>query len=71
MKERTKIILPVIIFFGGLLTVFFGRQGQVSADVYSTFSNNLYTFLIAIGFFLIAIAAIITLFIIANSESKK
>lgn len=72
MKQRTKIFLPIVIAFVGILAVVAGRQGQVSADVYSQASNTLlYVVLTASGFLLIAVAAIIALFMIASSEDNK
>ncbi len=71
MGKRSKIILPIAIFFAGLAAVLVGRQSQVSADIYSqTGTSTIYLFLMAAGFLLIAVAAIITLFIIASGEKR-
>ena len=71
MKIRTKIILPIVIVFLGMAAIFIGRQGQVNADIYSQTGNvTLYILLTAAGFLLIAVAAIIALFMIASSEKK-
>ncbi|OIN88905.1 hypothetical protein CO019_00630 [Candidatus Berkelbacteria bacterium CG_4_9_14_0_2_um_filter_42_30] len=72
MNIRTKIILPIIVIFLGIVSIFIGRQGQVNADIYSqSGSVTLYVLLTAAGFLLIAVAAIIALFMIASSETKK
>jgi TRAP-type uncharacterized transport system fused permease subunit len=71
METKSKIILPAILLFVGVVTVIAGRQGQVNADVMSTSNgNSLYVLLTAAGFLLIAVAAIIVLFIIASSSSS-
>ena len=71
MNIRTKIILPIVVVFLGVMTIFIGRQGQVNADIYSQSGNVvLYVLLTAVGFLLIAVAAIIALFMLANSEKK-
>jgi len=71
MKTRTKIILPIVIFLVGVVTVFIGRQGEISADVTTQIADNsIYVFLMAAGFLLMAVAAIVALFAIASSEKK-
>ena len=72
MNTRSRIILPVAIFFVGLATVLIGRSTGVSADAANLSSNSsLYILLTAAGFLLIAISAIVVLFMIASSEDKK
>jgi len=72
MKNRKAIILPIVVFILGILAVLTGRQGQVGADIPSAVSANtaIYIFLMAAGFLLIAVAAIIALFMIASGEKK-
>lgn len=72
MKNRKIIFLPVISFVLGIFLVVAGRQGQVSANIPSTAgtSGSTYLLLVATGFLLIAVAAIIALFIVASSEKK-
>ena len=71
MTKKSKIILPIIVFFAGLALVLVGRQSQVSADIYfQSGTSTIYLFLMAAGFLLIAVSAIITLFIIASDEKK-
>jgi len=71
MNIRTKIILPIVVLFLGIAAIIIGRQGQVNADIYSAAGNStLYVLLTAAGFLLIAVAAIIALFMIASSEKK-
>ncbi|MEI8060670.1 MAG: hypothetical protein WCG99_00015 [Candidatus Berkelbacteria bacterium] len=72
MKTRATIILPVALAAAGIMTVVFGRTAQVGADVTTVTSNSsLYVLLTAAGFLLIAVAAIVALFMIAGSEDKK
>ncbi len=72
MNTRTRIILPVAILFVGVMTVMISRSAQVGADVTTVTSNSsLYVLLTAAGFLLIAVAAIVALFMIAGSEDKK
>ena len=72
MKSRSSIILPVALAAAGIMTVVWGRTAQVGADVTSATSNSsLYVLLTAAGFLLVAVAAIVALFMIAASEDKK
>jgi len=72
MNIRTKIILPILTLFLGVMAIFIGRQGQVNADIYSqSGSVTLYILLTAAGFLLIAVSAVIVLFMIASSETRK
>jgi len=72
MKTRSRIILPVAILFVGVMTIMFSRSAQVGADA-TTLGNNssLYILLTAAGFLLIAVAAIVALFMIASGEDSK
>ncbi|MCX6810627.1 MAG: hypothetical protein NTY30_02755 [Candidatus Berkelbacteria bacterium] len=72
MKSRTTLILPVALAAAGIMTVIFGRTAQVGADAISVTNNSsLYVLLTAAGFLLIAVAAIVALFMIAASEDNK
>lgn len=72
MKDRKIIYLPVVTVILGILLVVAGRQGQVSADIPSTVgaSSSVYLLLVAAGFLLIAVAAIIALFILASNAKR-
>ncbi|MCX6811999.1 MAG: hypothetical protein NTW79_00015 [Candidatus Berkelbacteria bacterium] len=68
-NKRSKIILPIIVFFAGLFTVFIGRQGEVNADVITANgASSLYFLVVIAGFLLITVSAIIALFVLASSE---
>jgi len=72
MNIRSKIILPVTMLFAGVLMVLFGRSAGVSADATGiSTSSAIYILLTAAGFLLIAVSAIVALFMIASSEDKK
>jgi len=72
MKIQSRIILPIAILFVGIVTVMMGRTASVGADATSVSSNSsLYILLTASGFLLIAVAAIVALFMIAAGEDQK
>ena len=69
MNIRTKIILPAVIAFAGVVTVMIGQSASVGADTTTvSTSSSLYVLLTAAGFLLVSIGAIVALFIIASGE---
>ena len=72
MKTRTKIILPLAVLFVGVMTVMVSKSATVGADTTTLNANSsLYSLLTAAGFLLIAVSAIVALFMIASGGDKK
>ncbi|TSC94732.1 MAG: hypothetical protein Athens101428_193 [Candidatus Berkelbacteria bacterium Athens1014_28] len=69
MNKKLKLVLPMIFAAVGVIMVYFGRQGQVNADVFSGAGDVTYAiFLIAAGFLIIVISIVMVLFMLASGS---
>lgn len=69
MNKKFKLFLPMVLTTIGVTMVYFGRQGQVNADVFSGSGNvTSAVFLIAAGFLVIVVSVVMVLFMLASSS---